>query len=293
MGAPVFRPASRGSAKPAPVTQRDTNTRAAAPSNPGVDVDVTGAPLQVRSAGEPASGQFLAHFRLPPSESRREGLARLAAWLRSAGVSAVVLEEDASALIPDLRALGFDDAGPLPRYSSPVRPGWLRRSVPALFLPRARPLTDVTVVPEALSDPEEVSLRERLAPDFGAVAGLPAGVSLPAAGVHVVRCGRPVASCRFEPPAAGALTVPHWIAPPGEPDLTALLAGAVLRIAAPAASVWFETPHHLLAQGLFLARFLPRRSRARVLVRQHGDRGLPAPSIADWHLSTTTVVRRP
>ena len=255
--------------------------------------EITGAPLQAQSAGEPTSGAFLARFRLPAPESRREGLARLAAWSRDAGVSAVVLEEDASALIPDLRALGFDDAGPLPRYSSPVRPGWLRRGLPALLLPRARPLADVTVVPEALPRPEEESLRERLAPEFGAVAGFPAGVPPPAAGVHLVRGGRPVASCRFEPAAEGALTVPWWIAPPREPDLTALLAGEMLRAAGPAASVWFETPHRLLARGLFLARFLPRRSRARVLVRQHGDRDLPAPSIADWHLSTATVVRGP
>ena len=255
--------------------------------------EVVAAPLLVRQAGRAAPGKFLSRLTLSPSESRREGLARLAAWSRDAGVSAVVLEEDASALIPDLRALGFDDAGPLPRYSSPVRPGWLRRNVPALLLPSARPLADVTVVPEALSDPEEESLRERLAPDFGAVAGFPAALPLPSAGVHLVRGGRPVASCRFEPQTDGALTVPNWIAPPGEPDLAALLAESVLPAADPAVSVWFETPHRLLARGLFLARFLPRRSRARVLVRQHGDRDLPAPSIADWHLSTTTLVRRP
>lgn len=252
--------------------------------------EVVAAPLLVRQAGGTAAGKFLSRLTLSPAESRREGLARLAAWSRDAGVSAVVLEEDASALIPDLRALGFDDAGPLPRYSSPVRPGWLRRTVPALLLPRARKLTDVRVVPEALSDREEESLRERLAPDFGAVAGLPAGVPFPTAGMHVVRDGRPVASCRFEPQAEGALGIPFWIAPPNEPDLTALLAESALVAADPASSVWFETPHRLLARGLFLARFLPRRSRARVLVRQHGDRDLPAPSTADWHLSTTTVV---
>ena len=297
MGAPVFRPAQPADrrAEGAEAACRDGVLFGAVTSVTGMrsrvaQPDITGAPLQVRSAGEPTLGQFLARFRLPPSESRREGLARLAGWSRSAGVSAAVLEEDASALIPDLRALGFDDAGPLPRYSCPVRPGWLRRSVPALLLPRARTLPDVTVVPEALSDPEEESLRERLAPDFGAVAGFAAGVPLPAAGVHLVRGGRPVASCRFEAPAEGALAVPYWIAPPGEPDLTALLAESVLAAADPASSVWFESPHRLLARGLFLARFLPRRSRARVLVRQHGDRDLPAPSIADWHLSTTTVV---
>ena len=255
--------------------------------------EVAAAPLLVRQPGVAAPGQFLCGLTLSAAVSRREGLARLAAWSRDAGVSAVVLEEDASTLIPDLRALGFDDAGPLPRYSCPARPGWLRRNVPALLLPRARTLTDVTVVPEALSDREDASLRERLAPDFGAVAGLPADVPLPAAGVHLVRGGRPVASCRFEPQAEGALAVPWWIAPPREPDLTAALAGATLRAAGSAASVRFETPHRLLARGLLLARFLPRRSRARVLVRQHGDRDLPAPSIADWHLSTTTLVRRP
>jgi hypothetical protein len=254
-----------------------------------VDTLITGAPLWSRSAGEPVSGQFLARFRLPPVESRREGLARLSAWSRDAGVAAVVLEEAASFLIPDLRALGFDDAGPLPRYSSPVRPGWLRRGLPALLLPRARALTDVTVVPEALPDPEETSLRERLAPEFGAVAGFPAEVPLPAAGVHLVRGGKPVASCRFDRPPGGALMVPHWIAPPGEPDLAALLAGSVLTAAGHASSVWFETPHRLLARGLLLARFLPRRSRARVLVRQYGDRDLPAPSTADWHLTTLTA----
>ena len=251
------------------------------------------APLRVRQAGRAAPGKFLSRLTLSPAAPRREGLARLAAWSRDAGVSAVVLEEDASALIPDLRALGFDDAGPLPRYSAPVRPGWLRRNLPGLLLPRARPLADVTVVPEALSDREEETLLEALAPDFGAVAGFPPDVPLPAAGVHLARAGRPVASCRFEPETRDALNVPYWIAPPREPDLTALLAGSVLAAADPASSVWFETPHRLLARGLFLARFLPRRSRARVMVRQHGDRDLPAPSIADWHLSNTTTVRKP
>ena len=250
---------------------------------------IVAAPLLTRQAGRVAAGAFLSRLRLPSPESRREGLARLSAWSRNAGVSAVVLEEDASSLIPDLRALGFDDAGPLPRYSSPVRPGWLRRNVPALLLPRARIPAEATVVPEALSAAEESSLRERLAPEFGAVAGLADGLPLPAAGVHLVRGGEPVASCRFEPADGGALTVPFWIAPPREPDLTALLAASVLAAAGPASSAWFETPHRLLARGLLLARFLPRRSRARVLVRQHGDRDLPAPSIADWHLTTPTA----
>lgn len=250
---------------------------------------IVAAPLFTRQAGRMAAGAFLSRLDLPPVESRREGLARLSAWSRNAGVAAVVLEEDASFLVPDLRALGFDDAGPLPRYSSPVRPGWLRRSLPALLLPRARIPAEVTVVPEALPGAEERSLRESLAPDFDAVAGIPDDLPLPAGGVHLTRGGKPVASCRFEPPAGGALTVPHWIAPPREPDLTALLAESVLTAAGPASSVWFETPHRLLARGLLLARFLPRRSRARVLVRQHGDRDLPAPSTADWHLTTPTA----
>ena len=271
--------------------QRETDGRAAALSSPGADTQVAGVPLLVKPGAESIPGQFLTRVRLAPGGSRRDALTRLSAWARRTEVSAAVLEDHTGQLYADLRALGFDDAGPLPRYSSPVRPGWLRRSVPALLLPRARTLKDVTVVPEALPDPEEASLRERLAPDFGAVAGFPADVPLPAAGVHLVRGGQPVASCRFEPEAEGALTVPCWIAPPCEPDLTALLAAGTLRAAGPAASVWFETPHRLLARGLLLARFLPRRSRARVLVRQHGDRDLPAPSIADWHLSTATVVQ--
>ena len=243
--------------------------------------------------GRPAAGKFLSRLRLPPAERRREGLARLSAWSRSAGVSALVLEENASDLIPDLRALGFDDAGPLPRYSAPVRPGWLRRNATALLLPRARPPGDVTVVPKALPDPEEERLWERLAPGFGAVAGLASEARPPAAGLHLVRAGRPVASCRFERAAEGGLKVSYWIAPPQEPDVTALLAVSVLRATGPAPSVFFETPHRLLAKGLFLARFLPRRSRARVMVRQHGDRDLPAPSMSDWHLSAPTVLRGP
>lgn len=249
------------------------------------------APLLVRDGEGGAPGKVLTALRLP--SSRHEALAALSAWSRSAGVAAVVLEEAASALIPDFRALGFDDAGPLPRYSSPARPGWLRRGLPALFLPRARVPGDVTLVSEALPETEEKRLWEGLAPDFGAAPGPPDDPPLPATGIHVVRGGRPVASCRFELPHEGPLTVPYWIAPPREPDLTALLARSLLRLAPPATSVAFETPHHLLARGLLLARFLPRRSRARVLVRQHGDRDFPAPSTADWHLPATTVVDEP
>lgn len=256
----------------------------------GTPADIETAALFVRQPGPPVSGQFLSSLRSFRAESRREGLVRLAAWSRGAGISAVALEADAHSLIPDLRALGFDDAGPLPCYSSPVRPGWVRRNAPALLLPRARPLENVKVIPDVLPDPAERRLGEQLAPEFGALAGFPDRAPLPAAGVHLVRGGRPLASCRFDPPAAGRLIVPYWIAPPGEPDVTALLAVSALRAAAPAESVWFETPHRLLAQGLFLARFLPRRSRARVLVRQHGDRDLAAPSTSDWHLPSPTVL---
>ncbi len=253
-------------------------------------MEIVTAPLLTRQIAPPGSGEFLSGLRLPPQASRREGLARLAAWSRSAGVTAVVLEEDASFLIPDLRALGFDDAGPLPRYSCPVRPGWLRRNLLALLLPRARPPGNVEVIPGPLPDAEEQSLRERLGPAFGAVAGFPDRAPLPAAGVHVTRGGQPIASCRFEPPASGPLAVPYWIAPPEEPDVTALLAASTLQAAASATSVKFETPHRLLARGLYLARFLPGRSGARVLVRQGGDRDLPAPSTGDWHLTIPTSV---
>ena len=106
-----------------------------------------------------------------------------------------------------------------------------------------------------------------------------------------------MASCRYRVAGAGGaaadLEVTHWIAPAAEPDLVALLALETRKAAgrAGATAAVFETTHRGLARGLLLARFLPRRSRARVLVRQSGDREVSAPSTADWHLSAPTAAR--
>ena len=256
---------------------------------------ITGVPLLVRCAGEGVSGRLLTDFRLASEESRRDGLARLNAWARGTGVAAAVVENDAGQLFADARALGFDDAGPLPRYAAPARPGLLRRTLSAVLLPRPRELAKVRAIPEALPEAEERALRQRLAPEFDAVPELPG--RLPMAGVHLVRDDQAVASGRWRARseggdrAPGELSVLHWIAPPDEPDLCALLAREVLLAAARegALSASFETTHRSLARGLLLARFLPRRSRARILVRQGGDRDLSAPSTAEWHLTTPTA----
>lgn len=261
------------------------------PDGPG-PAGIASAPLWLAAAGGFTAGKLLTEWRLPPREGRREGLAGLAAWSRGARFSVFVLEEDASPWLPDLRALGFDDAGPLPCYSAPARSGWLRRGLAGFLLPGARPPRDVTVASRALSDGDEQALRERLAPDFGVLAACGDGVPPPAAGLHLRRGGRPVASCRWERLPTG-LVVRDWIAPPRAPDLTAFLALSVLRLADPSDTVRFETPHRMLARGLLLARFLPCRSGARILVRQHGGRGLPAPGTTDWHLSARTVLRSP
>ena len=192
----------------------------------------------------------------------------------------------------DFRALGFDDAGPLPRYSARVRPGLLRRLLTTLLLPGPRAPSGVEVVAKALPEAAERALRERLAPEFGALPF--AAADLPESGLHLTRNGGPVATCRFRPPtAAGAeLAVVSWIAPPEEPDLTALLARGALTAAGRvgAAGASFETTHRGLGKGLLLARFLPRRSRARVLVRTAGERGGAVPSTDDWHLTAPTVI---
>lgn len=252
---------------------------------------VTSVPLRVRLGGKAVAGQLLGAFGPAPGESRRDALARLSAWARGAEMAAAVLG-DGGQLYADLRALGFDDAGPLPRYAARVRPGPVRRVLTALLLPGPRAPAGLEAVPEALPEAAEHALRERLAAEFEALSFPPGG--LPESGVHLVQGGRAVASCRFRLPAPGAdgapgdLVAAHWIAPPGEPDLTARLAVEVLGAAAhaDAAAAVFETTHRRLANGLLLARFLPRRSRARVLVRRAGDRDVSAPSTADWHLTT-------
>ena len=276
------------------MAQRDTGGRAAALPRPGAGTHVADVPLLAKPGTELISGQFLTRVAPVPGESRRDALARLSAWARASAMSAVVLEDRAGQLYADFRALGFDDAGPMPRYAAPAQPGPVRRALTAVLLPGRRALPDVEAVPERLPQAAEHALRKRLASEFGALA-FPSE-DLPESGVHLVRGGGAVASCRYRVAETGGATrdleVTQWIAPPGEPDLAALLARETLKAArrAGAATAVFGTTHSALAKGLLLARFLPRRSRARVLVRQSGDREVSAPSTADWHLTAPTVV---
>lgn len=236
--------------------------------------------------------------------ARREDLLRLSRWAREAGQAVVVLAGEPR-LGADLRALGFEDSGPLPRYSAPVRPGRLRRVLTALLLPSRARRRDLEALSLPLEVPAERALRIRLAPGFGVVsdcAGAGAAADPPPIGAHVVEGGEPVAAAVLTPGKSGAVEARSWIAPPGpeDADVTAALAEAALAAArkAGATRVFFETPHAVLARGLLLARILPAGSRARVLVRRAtvsgggGDRPPAAPRIADWHLEAPARVSR-
>ena len=207
-----------------------------------------------------------------------------------------VLPVSAGSLFADLRALGFDDAGPLPRYAAPARPGFLRRSLTWSLLPAPRVPSGTEAIPEPLPIAEEEALRARLAADFGALpeAAPPEGESSPA-GARVMRNGRAVAGCRWDRREGAVLAVREWLAPHDPPDIAAALAREALRAAAAAgaAGLSFETTHAALGKGLLLARFLPRSSRARVLVRQGGDRAQAAPSTSDWHLAAPARILGP
>lgn len=245
------------------------------------------APLRLRRDGRRIPARLLTAFEPAPAESRRDSLSRLARWARCAEVTVAVLPTTAAALLADLRALGFDDAGPLPRYFAPARPGFWRRALTAAVLPPPLAPEETASLLEALPPSEENALRRRLAGRFGAISGSPGEKGPPIRGVHLVRAGLPVASARWEPAEGATVEIHGWLAPPDAPDLAALLAGEVLRAAAVrnARGVSFETTHETLRRGLVLARFLPRPSRARVLVRQGGDRQRRAPSTSDWHLT--------
>lgn len=248
--------------------------------------------LRMRRNGREVRARFLTRFGTDPAESRRDALARLARWAGGAEVAVVVLDMDAGGLLADFRALGFDDAGPLPRYFAPARPGPLRRVLTAAALPEPRIPEGVVAASATLSGEQEHGLRARLASAFGAAVERPPEPA-PPAGAHVLRGGRPIASCRFAPVVGAEVEVRWWIAPPGEPDSAALLALEALRAAAAAGAVGisFETSHAVLGKGLLLARFLPRRSRARILVRRGGERGGPTPRTGDWHLTAPSQVR--
>lgn len=203
-----------------------------------------------------------------------------------------------AALLTDFRRLGFDDAGPLPAFAAPTRPGPLRRALAAAFLPGARRLEGLEVVREPLPASEVRALSERLAPAFNlAVApaeppAAPMAAPDPTAGVVLRREGLPLAFTHWSPEPGAEAAVTDWIAPPDEPDLVAALASETRRAAGDrgAAGVRFSTPHRDLGIGLRLARFVSRPSAARVLVRRAGGRDPRVPSTLGWRLTAPTRI---
>ncbi len=198
----------------------------------------------------------------------------------------------------DLRALGFEDAGPLPQYAAPVRPGPWRRALAFVLLPGAPVLPDVTAVPEPPPEGRWSRLAEELAPGFGALSDFgPRSSSAPdASGAHLLRGERVMAACRFaaRPDAGDVLRVTDWLAPADEPELAAALLRAALAAASGqgARRVAVETPHAGLGAGLQIARFLPGRSRARILMRP-ASRDEPIPRTDAWHFSTRSQLKLP
>lgn len=204
-----------------------------------------------------------------------------------------------AALLTDFRRLGFDDAGPLPAFAAPTRPGALRRALAAAFLPGARRMEGLQVAREPLPAPEVQALSERLASAFDlAPAVVPDEAPDPAAGVVLRREGRPLAFAHWPPEPGAEATVTDWIAPPDEPDLVAALASETRRAAGErgaaggrgAAGVRFSTPHRGLGIGLRLARFVSRPSAARILVRRAGGRDPRVPSTLGWGLTAPTRI---
>lgn len=195
-------------------------------------------------------------------------------------------------LLADFRSLGFDDAGALPSFAAPARPGALRRALAAL-LPAAPAAPEVEVVPEVLPSAARAEVRSRLAASFEALADGAADSGTPRSGVWLRRAGRPAAYARWRTPPPGTpVRVDDWLAPPTEPPVTAALARAALAraAAANAPELVFSTPHHRLGLHLRLARFLPRTGGSRLLVRLPGARQERTPDPAGWHLTSETQV---
>ena len=203
-----------------------------------------------------------------------------------------------AALLTDFRRLGFDDAGPLPAFAAPTRPGALRRALAAAFLPGARRMEGLQVVREPLPAPEVRDLSERLAPAFDLAVAPPAPPAAPAeapeptGGVVLRREGRPLAFAHWTSGPGAEAAVTDWIAPPDEPDLVAALASEARSAAGErgAPGVRFATPHRGLGIGLRLARFVSRPSAARVLVRRAGGRDPRVPSTLGWRLTAPTRI---
>lgn len=224
----------------------------------------------------------------------------MVAWAERAGFAVAVIPVAEAALLTDFRRLGFDDAGPLPVFAAPTRPGGLRRALAAVFLPGARRPEGLEVVREPLPAPEIRDLSERLAPAFDLTpapapaepAAAPAEAPDPPAGVVLRREGRPLAFAHWSSAPRGEAAVTDWIAPPDEPDLVAALASETRRAAGArgGSGVRFSTPHRGLGIGLRLARFVTRPSAARVLVRRTGGRDPRVPSTLGWRLTAPTRI---
>lgn len=194
-------------------------------------------------------------------------------------------------LLADFRSLGFDDAGILPSFAAPTRPGALRRALAALLLPAAPAASEVEVVPEVLPAAARAAVRSRLAASFEALADGNADSPAPLTGIWLRRAGHPVAYAVWLTPrseTATSVRVEDWLAPPGEPAVTAALARAALARAAAgnARELVFSTPHRRLGLHLRLARFLPRTGAFRLLARSPVSRTGRTPDPAGWHLTS-------
>lgn len=220
----------------------------------------------------------------------------MVAWAEDAGFAVAVIPVAEAALLTDFRRLGFDDAGPLPSFAAPTRPGLLRRALAAAILPRARRPDGIEVVREPLPASEVHSLTERLAPAFDLAPAAPVettGVDADApAGVVLRRDDLPLAFAHWKVTPPGEALVTDWAAPPDDPALVAALAAETLLAAAGqgAAAVRFATPHRALGIGLRLARFVSRSSAARILVRRAGSRDPRVPSTVGWLLTAPTRI---
>lgn len=228
-----------------------------------------------------------------PAQSRRDFLAAVLAWADGSALAVAALPVAAPALLADFRSLGFDDAGILPSFAAPTRPGALRRALAAALLPSAPAAPEVEVVPEVLPAAARAEVRSHLAPSFEVLAEERADSGAPLTGVWLRRRGQPVAFAVWRTPpsaAAAPVRVEDWLAPPTEPAVTAALARASLAAAGNAPELVFSTPHRRLGLYLRLARFLPRTGDSRLLVRSPGARAARTPDPAGWHLASAARI---
>lgn len=228
-----------------------------------------------------------------PAQSKRDFLAAVLAWADGSALTVAALPVAAPALLADFRSLGFDDAGILPSFAAPTRPGALRRALAAALLPSAPAAPEVEVVPEVLSAAARAEVRSGLARSFEVLAEERADSGAPLTGVWLRRRGQPVAFAVWRTPPSAAATpvrVEDWLAPPTEPAVTAALARASLAAAGNAPELVFSTPHRRLGLHLRLARFLPRTGDSRLLVRSPGARAARTPDPAGWHLASAARI---